>query len=277
MIAGMVWIFWGVVGYGGAKLMYPWVEQFLWECGSFEENYQGRKTPVGAGLVIYLTGLILSGVQGILGPWSIFPLLPWLLFGTSTAVLAGWLDDQHGVKAIKGLRGHFRVLWRQGKWTTGLFKVLFFATAASVIALTFSQNVWHWLLLTGLLMLSINTFNLLDVRPGRAIKAFLFTFVAVGVLSLENAWATAWMPYIGATLAVGWLELRERCMLGDTGANLLGLLIGMWIVVQQQPWLSAVFFFLFAGLHILAEISSISRFIERIRWLNWVDRWGRQN
>ena len=130
-----------MVGYGGAKLMYPWVEQFLWECGSFEENYQGRKTPVGAGLVILFDRTHFVRRSRDVGPWSIFPLLPWLLFGTSTAVLAGWLDDQHGVKAIKGLRGHFRVLWRQGKWTTGLFKVLFFATAASVIALTFSQNV----------------------------------------------------------------------------------------------------------------------------------------
>ena len=46
-------------------------------------------------------------------------------------------------------------------------------------------------------MLSINTFNLLDVRPGRAIKAFLFTFVAVGVLSLEM-------------LGMVWIRTSER-------------------------------------------------------------------
>lgn len=274
----LLWIGWGVLGYAGAKLLYPAVERFLYHVGSLEANYLGWETPVGAGLVVYLTGLAAA-----VGQWWLIPedsvrqLLPWLWFGTGAAVLAGCLDDRYGEKTVKGLKGHLQFLFQKGTPTTGLIKGYVFVTTSAVIALTYSFSFWHWLLLTGMLVLSVNTFNLLDVRPGRAIKGFLLAFVVVALFSSDSSVGWAWAPYLGAVLAVGQFELQERCMLGDAGSNLLGMLFGFWLLVQQNLWLTATFFLLFVGLHVLAETSSISHVIERVRWLKWVDGWGRQN
>jgi len=273
------WLCWGAIGYGVAKLLYPWVEHFLWEADCVEENYQGRKTPVGAGLVLYLTGLAGCGVQWLYAQEGTMlrSMLPWLLFATSTAAFIGWVDDQHGEKAIKGFKGHFQAFFRQEKLTTGLLKAFVFTLASAVIASAFSHHFWSWILFTGLLVLSINTFNLLDVRPGRAVKAFLFAFVIGAFFSHRSSWEIAWLPYLGAVMAISRFELKTRCMLGDTGANLIGMLFGLWLIIQQNLWLTTIFFLLFAGLHVVAETSSISHVIERVRLLKWVDQWGRQN
>lgn len=266
---------WGIWGYGVAKLAYPVVESFLWRVGSVHENYQGREIPVGAGLVVYLTGLAASVFQWWLAPdEAVRRVLPWLLFGAGTAVLAGWLDDRHGDADVKGLRGHFRIFFREGRLTTGVLKAATLTAAAAIVAAGLAPDFWHGLLGTGLLVLSVNAFNLLDVRPGRAVKAFIFAFGTAAFFS-SGAGAAAWLPYVGAVLAVARYELRERCMLGDAGANLLGMLFGLWLLAQQRWGPAAFFFVVFAGLHVVAETGSISRVIERVRWLKWVDGWGR--
>jgi len=275
MVEGLLLACWGVLGYGGAKLVYPAVERLLRRIGSIQDNYRGRKIPVGAGLAVYLCGLAAGVLQ-----WWFYPdeyvrhVLPWLLLGAGTATLAGWMDDQHGDPQVKGLRGHFGVFFRQGVLTTGMLKAAILTAAAAIIGGVFSRNFWHWCLLTGTLVLSVNTFNLLDVRPGRSVKAFFFVFTMAAFFS-PGFGAAAWMPYVGAVLAVSRFELQERCMLGDTGSNLLGMLFGLWLLAQQQLEQASAFFVLFVGLHVLAETSSISRAIERIRWLKRVDEWGR--
>ena len=36
--------------------------------------------------------------------------------------------------------------------------------------------------------------------------------------------------FVGPVAVGAWLTLRERAMLGDTGANLIGAMIGIWLV-----------------------------------------------
>jgi hypothetical protein len=79
----------------------------------------------------------------------------------------------------------------------------------------------------------------------------------------------------GAALAVLWPDLRERGMLGDSGANLLGFLAGAEIVRRlPEAWLPVAVGVVVA-LNLLAETVTFSRTIEWAPPLAWFDRLGR--
>jgi UDP-N-acetylmuramyl pentapeptide phosphotransferase/UDP-N-acetylglucosamine-1-phosphate transferase len=81
---------------------------------------------------------------------------------------------------------------------------------------------------------------------------------------------------VGGALAMLLDDLRERVMLGDTGANLLGAVVGLSVVVTGTPVTRLA---VLAGLAILNGISewvSFSRVIEGFPPLRLVDRAGRR-
>ncbi len=89
-----------------------------------------------------------------------------------------------------------------------------------------------------MLVLATNVFNLLDLRPGRAIKAFVLlgAGLTLGSLDARPLWSLG--LFVAPALVAGLYDLRERAMLGDTGANLLGALAGLWLVLtlsQTRP------------------------------------------
>ena len=65
--------------------------------------------------------------------------------------------------------------------------------------------------------LSANALNQLDTKPGRALKAF---FLASALLGFRPRKAVA------AAVLLAPYDLREMAMLGDSGANALGALLG---------------------------------------------------
>ena len=75
-------------------------------------------------------------------------------------------------------------------------------------------------------MLATNLFNLLDLRPGRSVKAFVLLGAGadLGAWDLEPFKALG--LFVGPVLVAGLYDLRERAMLGDTGSNLVGALAG---------------------------------------------------
>jgi VIT1/CCC1 family predicted Fe2+/Mn2+ transporter len=65
-------------------------------------------------------------------------------------------------------------------------------------------------------------------------------------------------------------------MLGDGGANLLGVAAGIALyAVLPDPWV-AVAAGIAVGLNVVAETVSFSRVIERAPPLRWVDALGRR-
>jgi hypothetical protein len=79
----------------------------------------------------------------------------------------------------------------------------------------------------------------------------------------------------GAATALLVPDLRERGMLGDSGANLLGFLAGAEIVRRlPEIWLIPAVLVVI-GLNVLAETVTFSRTIEAIPPLRWFDRLGR--
>lgn len=87
----------------------------------------------------------------------------------------GALDDHAGATDIKGLRGHLGAL-RQGRVTTGAVKILGLGatglTAAALVDRPRSGGAVLRSAVGGVVVAgSANVVNLLDLRPGRALKA----------------------------------------------------------------------------------------------------------
>jgi UDP-GlcNAc:undecaprenyl-phosphate GlcNAc-1-phosphate transferase len=64
-------------------------------------------------------------------------------------------------------------------------------------------------------------------------------------------------------------------MLGDTGANLLGALGGLWLVLTLSRTGQIVALALLAAITLYGELRSISAFVERTPGLRRLDSWGR--
>ena len=123
--------------------------------------------------------------------------------------------------APRGLRGHARAAAR-GDVSTGLLKALGALGLALYVLAGDGRSAGEYLVGVGVLVLSTNLFNLLDLRPGRAGKAF----VVLGVVLTLGSWDTYALQalglFIGPALVLLPYDLRERAMLGDAGSNVAG-------------------------------------------------------
>jgi UDP-GlcNAc:undecaprenyl-phosphate GlcNAc-1-phosphate transferase len=124
-------------------------------------------------------------------------------------------------------------------------------------------------------VLATNLFNLLDLRPGRAIKAFVLlgAGLLIGSGDPRPLWAVG--LFAAPALVAGSFDVRERAMLGDTGASLVGALAGLWLVLTLSSAGQIIALALLLALTIYAEIASLSALIERTPWLRGLDSWGR--
>jgi hypothetical protein len=215
--------------------------------------------------------------------------------GAGAAVLIGSgvlgaVDDLVGTTSSKGLRGHLGALAR-GEVTTGAVKIAGLAlTGLAGAALTdrrggrgVDQGVDQGLgrrvgpgplatLLGGAVVAgAANAVNLFDLRPGRALKV---TVLAAGVTLAARPGATP-AAALGASLGVIGDDLAARSMLGDTGANAAGALVGLAIVERTGLAGRAVALAALAALTLASERVSFSAVIDRQPILRRLDRWGR--
>ncbi len=133
----------------------------------------------------------------------------------------------------------------------------------------------RWLLAAAVLVLATNVFNLLDLRPGRSAKAFVLlgAGLTIGAAELRPLWALG--LFVAPALVAGVYDLRERAMLGDTGANLLGALAGLWLVLTLSGTGQLVALALLLAITLYGELRSISALVERTPGLRELDSWGR--
>jgi UDP-N-acetylmuramyl pentapeptide phosphotransferase/UDP-N-acetylglucosamine-1-phosphate transferase len=64
-------------------------------------------------------------------------------------------------------------------------------------------------------------------------------------------------------------------MLGDAGANVLGGVLGLGVVLTADRATRNVVLVVLVALNLLSEVASFSRIIERVPPLRWFDRLGR--
>lgn len=191
----------------------------------------------------------------------------------------GLWDDAKGAERPRGFRGHLGSA-RSGVWTGGLVKLV----GGSFVGLvgTAFLEVDELLLFLGVAActaLGANLINLFDRAPGRAIKVFLVLALPLAVLGAPGLGAYLAGP-IGASVAGLPMDLKAKAMLGDSGANPVGAVLGFALVAQivwsfQEIGLYVLVVVLLA-LNLVSERWSFSEVIANNRLLARLDQLGRK-
>ena len=236
-------------------------------------NYRGERIPLGYGLLL-LPVFVVGAVWLADGPET--GGLAVGLLASAGMGLAGWLDDRRGTGEARGLRGHAAALLRDGVVTTGVIKA-FASFSLALLTVGFrSVSLLEMAADMLLIMLSTNVINLLDLRPGRALKGgLLLCMIPVASGTLSSSGLAVLSGMLGSLIAVAPDDLRGRAMLGDTGANALGFFGGMLCVYSLGGSMKIGLLLLFIALHLYAERGSITVYIEKNRLLRRLDEWGR--
>jgi UDP-GlcNAc:undecaprenyl-phosphate/decaprenyl-phosphate GlcNAc-1-phosphate transferase len=273
-----------------AVLLAPALLRALSDGGHTRANYRGRSLPFPFGvltLAVALLALIPLMLVQRLASTQVLPgeLLPICVYALGVLAL-GLLDDTlgqgdggesdgaRGRRPQRGWRGHGAATLR-GELSTGALKAAGSLGLALLAMSYLGLSNGRWLLAAAVLVLATNVFNLLDLRPGRATKAFVLlgAGLAIGSADLRPLWALG--LFAAPALVAGVYDLRERVMLGDTGANLLGALAGLWLVLTLSGTGQLVALVLLAAITLYGELRSISTVLERTPGLRRLDSWGR--
>lgn len=240
--------------------------------------------------------------------------------------LAGYIDDvdqgaHDGGKVAKGLKGHLGAL-AHGQVTTGVIKIAGIgasALAASALvgskATSMGGKVADLALNTVLIAGTANLANLLDLRPGRALKATVLVAAPLSYFSCADAKtpasgasvtsatasvtsgasgapsATPAAPASASGASAQRLlasglnaaaitalveDLQETTMLGDTGANAAGALLGTSLAANDSWKLRLGTALGVVGLILASEKVSFSKVIAANPALNWLDQLWRR-
>jgi UDP-N-acetylmuramyl pentapeptide phosphotransferase/UDP-N-acetylglucosamine-1-phosphate transferase len=266
-----------------AATLAPVVLRALSAGGHSKINYRERLLPAPFGvlaLAAALIALIPLMLLGRLASAGVFhpEALPIAVYALGVLAL-GLVDDVFGEPAgeravHRGWRGHGAAALR-GELSTGTLKAAG-SLGLALFAMSFlGLSNGRWLLAAAVLVLATNVFNLLDLRPGRSTKAFVLLGAALGIGSADARPLWSLGLFAAPALVAGFYDLRERAMLGDTGANLLGALAGLWLVLTLSSTGQLVALALLAVITVYGELRSISELVERTPGLRELDSWGR--
>ncbi len=244
-------------------------------------NASNRSLPTAAGLLVVLAVLMVEAGRSALGAFGVgdapgrnavrlLVLVACVAFG-----LLGLVDDLLGTDDDHGFRGHLRAL-ASGRVTTGAVKVFGGAAVAVVLAARAPHVSGRTLVADAVLIaLAANLANLLDRAPGRAIKTAIVAWIPVALVARGDAVGIAIAPVIGAFLGLLGDDLREHAMLGDTGANVLGGVLGLAVVLDVGRGPRNVVLLALVLLTLASELVSFSVVIDRVPFLRTFDRLGR--
>nr|WP_239679415.1 hypothetical protein [Natronosporangium hydrolyticum] len=245
------------------------------------ENYRGRTVNLVGGPAV-ATAAVLAAAAGARQPRQVAVVLT----AGVTAGAVGLYDDLVGGRPgqqAKGFRGHLGAL-RQGRLTSGMVKLGGVGAAGLVAAallpvrspgarpISRPQAALSVALGAGVVAGAANLLNLLDLRPGRALKVAVVVGAPLAV-SGQGGWLAA--GPVGVAAAALPADLRERIMLGDCGANTLGALLGAAYVARAGLAGRASALVLLAGLTAASEQVSFTRVIATTPVLRQLDEWGR--
>jgi len=259
----------------------PWLSD-MGRTGLARKNYRGRRVAFPAGAVLVACSLIALAPLAVLDDRADLDLLDpelrrWAVYVLGVALL-GLIDDALGRGADdatpRGWRGHARAI-ASGRFSTGAIKAVGALALAAYATSGLGHQDFAYVADLALLLLTTNLFNLLDLRPGRVEKVFVALLAGVCV----GAWTA--MPlellgiFVGPVLVVAAFTLRERAMLGDTGANLVGALAGVTLLITLGETGGYVALGVVVALNFYGEFRSISQTIEGVPLLRSLDSLGR--
>lgn len=235
-----------------------------WEHAVKKSNYRNKEI-ITAGGVVFVIVILLINVYTVFY-WDDTDLPEYIMLSAACMGFSGLMDDIYGTKAVKGIRGHFSKLLR-GKITTGSIKAIIGLSIACFLAVK-KNDFWPDIIIDALIIaLSTNLLNLMDLRPGRACKFFLFSVAIIFLYFLRKGLTNLiyfFMPLAVSVMVFWFYDSRELLMMGDVGSNVLGISLGIMIswIGSYYAKIGVLSFLL--GIQLISEFYSISEILERI-------------
>jgi hypothetical protein len=271
-----------VVSFAVALAVVPAGVDALNGAGLTRQNYRDHRVAFPLGAILVTAALVALAPLAPMDDRADLDLLDpelrrWLAYVVGVAFL-GLMDDAVGrgseADTPRGWRGHARAVL-SGRLSTGAVKAIGTLALAAYATSGLGREALDYLVDLALLLLATNMANLLDLRPGRVEK----TLVLVGAGLCLAYWTVQPLEllglFVGPVLVGAWFTLRERAMLGDTGSNVAGALIGVWLVTTLSDPARVVALGVLILLTVYGEFRSLSAAIERIPPLRWLDSLGR--
>jgi UDP-N-acetylmuramyl pentapeptide phosphotransferase/UDP-N-acetylglucosamine-1-phosphate transferase len=244
-------------------------------------NHRGATVPTAAGLVVALAALAVEAVLALadaagLADLSISGAIRILTLAAVLGfALLGLVDDLAGSGLDgRGFGGHLRAL-AAGRLTTGGLKLLGGAALGVVVCFPLGTPIAELVVDALLVALAANLGNLFDRAPGRTTKVALLALAVLAVAVGFDEELVGVAVVVGAAAGLLGADLGERLMLGDTGANAIGAVLGFGVVVTATPTARAATAVALLALNLVSEVVSFSRVIDRVAPLRVLDRLGR--
>ncbi len=244
-------------------------------------NYRDRIVPTAGGVLIVLAVLVVEAGRAALGAIDVgrnglTEARSLVLFAAFGFALLGLIDDLLAQGDDRGFRGHLRAL-REGRLTTGFLKLFGGAGIAVVLVASPGFATGRRLLVDALLIaLAANLANLFDRAPGRVIKVAIVAYVPLAIALGPSDIGVAIALVMGAAFGLLGDDLYERLMLGDTGANVIGAVLGLGVVIGLSETARLTVLIVVAALNIAAELVSFGAVIDLVPPVRAVDHWGRR-
>ncbi len=258
-------------------------------------NFRGRTVSLRGGVGVAAGAVAASAQLGrALGAGAGMRPAAAAVAATGAAGAAGLIDDldagaHDGQTPAKGLKGHLSALAR-GRVTTGAVKIAVIGSGALVAGVLLARHraaaaplrrpaatALDAVVSAVTIASWADVHNLLDLRPGRALKAA--ALLTAPLLADRRPAAAA-----SRALAAGYLgtaatalpgDLMEETMLGDTGANALGALAGTALAAHPARPVRVAAAAAGTGLVLASERVSFTRVIARTPALAALDAVGR--
>jgi UDP-N-acetylmuramyl pentapeptide phosphotransferase/UDP-N-acetylglucosamine-1-phosphate transferase len=268
-------------GFIGTYLIIPFFENMLIKSNVIRPNYKKENIPVSMGIV-FLPMLLINAIllvvltndNTLMNSQNLL-YLSIFLFALMAIFFAGILDDIVGNRDVSGLGGHLKSLLK-GDLTTGGFKALFGGFVGVFVSVIISDNILSFIINTLIIALSTNLMNLLDLRPGRAIKGFLTIMI---IMFFFLVGYVKYFPFLIVPNVLAYFnrDLKAKAMMGDTGSNVLGIAIGVIMVLgfSSSLTISGSWLLFLIAIHLLTERYSLTNIIENNKVLNYIDKLGR--
>ena len=231
-----------------------------------QKNYAGR-TVTRLGGPAYALGVVTA--LPLVGGSARTRMATALAAGAAASV--GAYDDVAGDDTARGLVGHGSRL-AAGQVTTGTVKVAGLAAGGLAAGILLHRKKRDAFVAGALIAGCANLANLLDLRPGRAIKAGLLG----GLGATRGPAGPAVATGLGAAAALLPEDLAERIMLGDSGAGALGAVVGVGLASNATPAALRRRLAVVSALTVASEFVSFSDVIDSVPLLRGVDRLGRR-
>ena len=261
--------------------------------GLMVTNFRGARVPAIGGVLIVCAFILSEAILAMLSTLRPVALdgneafspgaIGWTFMSSDHVVvlivvfgffLLGAIDDIAGAGQAKGISGHLKAI-RRGEVTSGAIKAIGGIAIAFVCGSLFEREMVPAVVDALLIASTANLVNLFDLRPGRAIKVFFLMWLPTAIAGYKAPFLP--LSSVVAASAAAWLptDLKEKGMLGDSGANLLGGVAGVGFAIVLDVPVKLAVLALVVGLTLVSEKHSFSSLIEKWSILRKFDALGR--